>query len=275
MAGRYNICPNLLFRSSAKVFPHVDGTLTEYVNHPADLCHVLPDNVTFAQGALVEPLAVCLHAIRRSDSNDSIGGSALVLGAGAIGILMAGALSVQGVTDVVVADIDERRLEIAKRLPGLGIKTTLLPKKAPPETPPKIEETLKDAKAVAEMICSQHGLAGFERVFEATGVEFCVQTGIYASLPGGKLVLVGMGKPVQTLPLSAAALREVDIVGVFRYANSYTSAIKLMASGKLKGVSEALVTHRRKLEEGEQAFELAMKGVDGDGKPVLKVVIEA
>ncbi|KAG0158594.1 hypothetical protein PDIDSM_6109 [Penicillium digitatum] len=64
--GRYNICKAMQFRSSAKAFPHLDGTLMERTNHPADMCHLLPDSVSDAGGALVEPLAVTLHALRRS-----------------------------------------------------------------------------------------------------------------------------------------------------------------------------------------------------------------
>lgn len=65
--GRYNICPEMKFRSSAKLFPHLDGTLMELTNHPAEMCHKLPDSVSYTGGALAEPLAVCLHAIRRSN----------------------------------------------------------------------------------------------------------------------------------------------------------------------------------------------------------------
>ena len=85
-------------------------------------------------------------------------------------------------------------------------------------------------------------------------------------------MLVGMGTAVQTLPIAAAALREVDIIGVFRYANAYPTAIHLIASGKLPGV-EKLITHRKTLEEAEGAFLLAKKGRDESGLPVLKAVI--
>jgi L-iditol 2-dehydrogenase len=85
-----------------------------------------------------------------------------------------------------------------------------------------------------------------------------------------------MGSPIQTLPLGAAALREVDIIGVFRYdGRAYPAAVELLGSGKLDGVEEKVVTHRVGLEKGERAFELAGKGVDEDGKAVVKVVVES
>jgi L-iditol 2-dehydrogenase len=81
-----------------------------------------------------------------------------------------------------------------------------------------------------------------------------------------------MGTAVQTLPIGAAALREVDIIGVFRYANDYPTAIQLIASGKLGQIGK-LITHRKTLEEAESAFLLAKQGRDDEGKPVLKAVI--
>ena len=91
-------------------------------------------------------------------------------------------------------------------------------------------------------------------------------------------MLVGMGNPVQTLPIGAAALREVDIIGVFRYANCYPAAIQLFASGKLAGVGEALVTHRIPLDQGEKAFRLAANQAnegEDEGRVPVKVMITA
>ena len=280
--GRYNLCPKLSFRSSAKTFPHADGTLQTLISQPASMCHRLPENVTFEQGALVEPLAVSLHALNRSQSAGSgvgvplVGSTALVLGAGAVGMLTAAALAVAGVAEIIIADIDAPRLKIAAGLGGgrFKLKTFLLPRKAPA---PTIEETLAGAQELAAEVSKAAGLeTGFDRVFECTGVPSCVQLGIFATTAGGKLVLVGMGTPTQTLPLGAAALREVDIIGVFRYANCYPSAIALFASGKLDGVAEDLVTHQVELADGEKAFRLASnqaKEGENEGRVPVKVVI--
>jgi L-iditol 2-dehydrogenase len=85
-------------------------------------------------------------------------------------------------------------------------------------------------------------------------------------------MLVGMGSRNVTLPLSSAALREVDIFGSFRYANMYPTALALLASGKLKNV-EKLITHRFALEDTAHAFELLARGIDEDGNMVLKIMI--
>lgn len=92
-------------------------------------------------------------------------------------------------------------------------------------------------------------------------------------------MLVGMGHPIQTLPLGAAALREVDIVGVFRYANTYKESIDivLQASQSAAGPDFAkLITHRfAGLDEAVKAFEMAGRTKDADGKLVLKVIIDS
>ncbi|KAL2863753.1 NAD(P)-dependent alcohol dehydrogenase [Aspergillus lucknowensis] len=293
LSNRYNLCPKMAFRSSAKIFPHLDGTLMELTTHPEDMCHRLPDNVSFAGGALVEPLAVCLHAIRRSNPppkfspGDGYGSTALIFGAGAIGLLLAAALAARDTfAHIVVADIDAPRLDIASSLNLPNLSTFLIPRASspPPRDAPHAEQTtfaLSTAQSVAsslkETIASIDTAAlGFTRVYDCTGVPACVQAGIYAASPGATLVQIGMGHPVQTVPLGAAALREVDIIGVFRYDGfAYPAAIELMASGKMDIVEERVVTHRIPLGEGARAFGLAGSGVDEGGRPVVKVVIES
>lgn len=135
---------------------------------------------------------------------------------------------------------------------------------------------------------------GVDVTFECTGKEVCMHTALYATKPGGKVIMVGMGTPIQTLPMSVAHLREVDILGIFRYANTYATGIRLLStssgvasvglarSGKLSSVGgllpslDKMVTHRFKgLNNARQAFELAGRTVDDEGRLVLKVVIEA
>lgn len=121
---------------------------------------------------------------------------------------------------------------------------------------------------------------GVDVTFECTGKEPCMQTALYATRPGGRVIMVGMGTPIQTVPLSAAHLREVDILGIFRYANTYKTGIRLlsksaMGAGGLPSLDD-MVTHRFKgLGAAGRAFELAGRTVDDDGRLVLKVVIEA
>lgn len=122
---------------------------------------------------------------------------------------------------------------------------------------------------------------GFDFTFECTGKEVCMHTSLYATRPGGKVIMVGMGTPIQTLPMSVAHLREVDILGIFRYVNTYALGIRLLCAQKQGGAFglpslDDMVTHRFKgLENAKQAFELAGRTIDDEGRMVLKVVIEA
>lgn len=96
-----------------------------------------------------------------------------------------------------------------------------------------------------------------------------------ATRPGGQLIMVGMGTPIQTLQMSAAHLKEVDIIGIFRYANTYPTGIKLLASGALPSLDN-MITHRfQGLDQVRDAFELASKQMDREGNLVLKVLIES
>lgn len=124
---------------------------------------------------------------------------------------------------------------------------------------------------------------GVDITFECTGKEECMHTSLYATKAGGKVIMVGMGTPIQTLPLSVAHLREIDILGIFRYANTYATGIKLLCArdrpnrgGYVLPNLDEMVTHRFKgLENAKGAFELASRTIDDNGNLVLKVVIEA
>ncbi|KZV76907.1 GroES-like protein [Peniophora sp. CONT] len=265
--GRYNLCKELRFASSAKTFPHLDGTLQERMNHPAHVLHPLPDSCTFEQAALAEPLSVILHAARRAQLE--AGQTVLVYGAGAIGLLACALAKARGARRVVVVDINQARLSFAQEN-GFAQQTFCLPAAARPKTP---EEQLQRAKESGELILEAFKEAdGFDCIFECTGAEPCIQMAIHTAITGGKLMLIGMGTRSTTLPLSAAALREVDIQGSFRYANTYPEALELLGSGKLANLDK-LVTHRFSLADTAKAFDLLSKGVDEQGQMALKVVI--
>lgn len=160
-----------------------------------------------------------------------------------------------------------------------------------------IDEALEFAKEDAAALQKENNNETFHRTFECTGVESCLRTSIYVSSTvvqmglnarsadimnqatrnGGKVLLVGMGTPVQTLPVSAAALREVDLVGVWRYADCYPESIRLMeAAGQGKGPDiRKLVTHSFDgLGSTLEAFAMAARTCDDNGALVIKVVIE-
>ncbi|ROW09423.1 hypothetical protein VMCG_02261 [Cytospora schulzeri] len=311
--GRYNLCKKMRFRSSAKSFPHFQGTLQERINHPAVWCHKLPDHVSFDAAALLEPLSVAIHAVNRARPEP--GSTALVLGAGTVGLLTAAMARQSGCTAVTICDVDQGRVDYALAH-GFATHGYVVPRPLHTSsssssidglwspgadgvvTPSSsifsvIDSKLEGARATAQDILavlknSASGAVpdededdGFDVTFECTGKEVCMHTSLYATRPGGKVIMVGMGTPIQTLPLSVAHLREVDILGIFRYANTYATGIRLLCAQKKGGAFglpslDDMVTHRFKgLQNAKQAFELAGRTVDDEGRLVLKVVIEA
>ncbi|KAM5380320.1 hypothetical protein ACJZ2D_003422 [Fusarium nematophilum] len=270
--GAYNVCEKMRFRSSATAFPHFQGTLQERVNHPAKWVHKLPDSMTYAQGALLEPLSVAVHSVRKAAAK--AGSTCLIIGAGAVGLLCAAAAKADGYSFIVMADIAQNRLAFAKKN-GFANATVLLePKKSQ-----SLEEALLIAREDAEKLTSENPAGKFHRTFECTGVESCVRVAIHATRGGGKVLLVGMGTPIQTLPLSAAALREVDLVGVWRYANCYPRALEIMtSSGQDDSMPDVrkLITHTFDgLASVPDAFAMAARTSDDKGALVIKVVVEA
>nr|POE65880.1 sorbitol dehydrogenase [Quercus suber] len=272
--GRYNICKSMRFRSSGKSFPHYQGTLQQRLNHPSKWCHKLPPDLSLDVGALLEPLGVALHAFRRSHMPEDGGGaSVLVFGAGAVGLLCAAVAKLKGARQVIIADIDAGRVAFAVAN-GFAHHSFTVPMRRGND----IDESLEIARETAAAITAVAGIGEVDVVFECTGVPSCVQAGIFSTKAGGRLMLVGMGHPVQTLPLGAAALREVDIVGVFRYADTYPESIAIVqqAMRSNDGPDFAkLVTHRfQGLAQAGQAFEMAGRTKDDSGRLVLKVVID-
>jgi len=265
--GRYNLCKELRFASSAKTFPHLDGTLQERMNHPAHVLHPLPDSCSFEQAALAEPLSVLIHAARRAQVEK--GQDVLIFGAGSIGLLACALAKARGARRIVIVDINQTRLSFAKTN-GFAQQTFCLPAASRPKTP---EEQLGRAKESGERVLEAFQQEdGFDVVFECTGAEPCIQMAIHTAITGGKVMLIGMGTRSTTLPLSAAALREVDIQGSFRYANTYPEALELLGSGKLPNL-DRLITHRFGLQDTARAFDLLAKGSDEHGRMALKVVV--
>ncbi|POS84794.1 GroES-like protein [Erysiphe pulchra] len=267
-SGRYNLCKVLKFRSSAKSFPHYQGTLQERINHSAAFCHKLPENVSLEMGAILEPLSVAIHGLRRAALKDKA--TVLIFGAGAVGLLCAAMCRVNGAKTVIIADIQDNRLEFSIQHGFSDIKI-LIPMKRPQTT----EEKLAFAREVSDLIKKDSGIDEVDATFECTGVESCTQAAIYSTRPGGCIMIIGMGTPILTLPMSAAALREIDIRGVFRYAYTYEEAIQLISSkNPLLPDLSSLITHRFKgFDNIPLAFDMAGRVKDDSNNLVLKVMI--
>ncbi|XP_049573888.1 sorbitol dehydrogenase [Syngnathus scovelli] len=235
--GRYNLSPSIFFCAT----PPDDGNLCRYYAHNANFCFKLPDNVTFEEGALIEPLSVGIHACRRAGV--ALGSTVLICGAGPIGLLCLLVAKAMGASQVVITDLFPERLAMAKNL-GADFQLTVKREDGPQQLAKKVEDLLGAQPHIT---------------IECSGVESCIQTAIYATRSGGVVVLVGLGSETVTIPLLNAAVREVDIRGVFRYCNTWPMAIAMLASGKVN--VKPLVTHRFPLEQAIQAFEITRQGL--------------
>ncbi|XP_060767538.1 sorbitol dehydrogenase-like [Neoarius graeffei] len=235
-SGRYNISPTMFCCG----IPPDDGNLCRYYKHNANFCYKLPDNLSYEEGALVEPLSVGIQACRRAGV--TLGSSVFICGAGPIGLVTLLVAKAMGASQVLISDLSADRLAKAKELGAdfiLPVKRDDIPQEM--------------AKRVDGMLGNMPHIT-----IECTGAESSIQTAIYATCSGGVVALVGLGAKVNTVPLVTAAIREVDIRGVFRYCNTWPMAISMLASNRVN--VKPLVSHRFPLEQAMQAFETNRQG---------------
>lgn len=212
--GRYNLCPDVVFFAT----PPIDGVFQEYVAHEADLCFKLPDNVSTLEGALIEPLAVGFHAAMQGGAQ--AGQTAVVMGAGCIGLVSMMALKAMGVSKVYVADVMDKRLEKALELGADGVING------------------KDKDTVEEVLKLTDG-KGCDLAIETAGAQVTAVQTIHMAKKGATIVFVGYSASGEmTLPMSLALDKELTFKTVFRYRHMYPIAIEAVAAGKvnLKGI---------------------------------------
>ncbi len=244
-AGRYNLCPDVVFFAT----PPVDGVFQEYVAHEADLCFKLPDNVSTMEGALIEPLAVGFHAAMQGGAR--AGQTAVVMGAGCIGLVTMMALKAMGVTKVYTVDIMEKRLQKALELGADGVINA------------------GQADAVEEVRKLTDG-KGCDLVIETAGTQATTVQAIRMTKKGAAIVLVGYSKSGEmTLPMSLALDKELTFKTVFRYRHIYPMAIDAVAAGKvnLKGIVTDIFT----LDEIQKAMDHSVNNKADIVKAVVRI----
>lgn len=242
--GVYNVDPDVRFWAT----PPVHGCLTPSVVHPAAFTYKLPDNVSFAEGAMVEPFAIGMQAAARAKITP--GDVALVTGAGPIGIMVALAALAGGCAKVYICDLVEGKLAVAAAYDN--VEPILIPRDTP-----------------ADVLRAATGGWGADVVFECAGAAASIQTALEAVAPAGCVVWVGM--PVDPVPVDIvlAQSKEIRMETVFRYANMYERAIALIGSGKVD--LKPLISETFAFEDSIQAFDRAVEGRDRDVKLQIKV----
>ncbi|MEI7027249.1 NAD(P)-dependent alcohol dehydrogenase [Paenibacillus sp. y28] len=241
--GRYNLCPDVQFLAT----PPVDGAFVQYMAIREDMVFPIPDHLSFEEAALNEPFSVGIHAAKRSRLQP--GSTVAIMGMGPVGLMAVAAAKSFGASRIIVTDLEQVRLDAAARL---GATHTI-----------NVRE--EDAN---ERIRQITGGVGVDTAWETAGNPRALQSALYSIRRGGKLAIVGL--PAQDeIPLNVPFIadNEIDIYGIFRYANTYPSGIEFLASGLID--TKSLITDRYPLAQTQAAMERAIHNKSGS----LKVMV--
>jgi threonine dehydrogenase-like Zn-dependent dehydrogenase len=227
--GDYSLCTDISFQ-----YRRGQGGITPFFVAPEKWTHLLPDHVSYVEGALFEPLSVAIHAVKTSGAG--FDHTSAIFGSGAIGLLVLQVLLHAGVREIYMVDIDDYRLDTALRLgANLGFNNL-------------------DLDAVQAILGATDGL-GVDRSFEAVGLGITLTQALNVLKKGGKATLVGLfEQPTVELPANLFVQKEISLAGSQGYCWDFQTAIKLAQFNRvdLKG----LITHELSFERTQDAFEI-------------------
>ncbi|MQT14269.1 NAD(P)-dependent alcohol dehydrogenase [Segnochrobactrum spirostomi] len=237
--GLYNLDPAVRFWAT----PPIHGVLRPSVVHPADFTFKLPDNVSFAAAAMVEPLAVGVHAVTKARVKP--GDVAVVIGAGPIGLVTVLAALAAGCARVIVSDIDDAKLAIAAKLGAV--------------TPVNVGE-----RSLAEAVMAETDGWGADIVLECSG-NAKAAADVFATLcPGGVVVYVGIPLEPIRYDVAAGQIKEARVEHVFRYAHVFPRCVAMLASGAIDVAP--LITRTFPFADSIEAFDFAAAAPRGEVK---------
>ncbi|KAL5511081.1 hypothetical protein ACEPAH_4296 [Sanghuangporus vaninii] len=261
-SGKYHLCEQCSVFDSPR-----RGTLARYFKAPNDLAYRLPDNLTLEDGAMMEPLAVAVHAVH-SIGKLRAGTTCVTFGCGTVGLLCMAVARVFGALHIIAVDNNQARLEFASKYVGSDVFTPAA--FASGET--KMAYSERSSILFKRKFVRKGIGMGSDFVLDATGAETCIQMGLMVTKPGGTFVQVGMGITSAQIPISHISAREIIVKGSSRYGpGDYHLAIELASSGKID--LKALVTNRFAFDDALAALETTRRGIDGNGHYVLKTMI--
>ena len=240
--GRYNVCEQLRV-----IGCQTPGAMGDYLTVPASKALHLPDDVTWDQAALAEPLAVAVHAVRVAQLR--AGANLLILGAGTIGLMTLQAAKAMGAGRVMTTDLLQDRLDLALEL---GADEAVNPRTT--DLAATLEETFGPQRA--------------DVIIECVGVASTIRDAIRLARKGTRIVLAGVFEQEVLVNLGLVQDRELELVGTLMYvSDNFPTALELIQSGRVQ--TEPLITHRFPLAQATQAFATADSRRDA-----LKVLIE-
>ncbi len=244
VAGRQNLCKEI------SIFGvHQDGTYTEYVKAAVDKVIKIKSDIDAEVAALAEPLSVAVHDVLISGL--AIGESVLIIGAGTIGLLIASVAKMNGASNIVLCEIDQKRIKFAEEM-GFNVIDSSSPNNM-------FERTMQ-----------QNMGERFDRVFEVTGSEFGYKTSLKAAKSGGTIVFIGFPEKLPEMDTNEIIMRELVIKGVrIHPLNHFQAAAKIINTGIINDSLKKLISRVYLPEEIEKAFSDIQKD-----KSIIKALIK-
>jgi len=225
--GRYNLCRDMQFHGT----PPYDGAFAEYIAVPEQNVILMPERMSYEEGAMIEPLAVGMMAAERG--RVCVYDTVAILGAGPIGQMALQAVKAHGVLETYVTDVEDYRLDYAQKY---GAKAVINPAK----------------EDVVDTIMEITDDEGVDVVIEASGAMSAIKQAFEITRPGGRIVHVGYPPTDVQVPLTDVIINELDILGVRRYANVFQTAIRSVSLGE--AVVKPFITHSFPFERILEGF---------------------
>ncbi len=246
LRGHWNLCDNRQVLGVSEGTYRRHGAMAEYVTVPYWIAVHMPDNLGFAQAALVETTSIGVHAANRTplQLNDTV----VIVGAGGVGLVALQAIRLKGAGKIIVTDLSPARLQMAR---DLGADVTIQ----------------ADAPNSREQLLAATGPHGANAAIEAVGVQATVDTALEITRKGGSLTLIGNVAPRVEMGLQSIVSREITLYGVCACNGEIPACVELIASGRIN--VDPFISEYARLEDGQAVFDRLYKGVEGNIRTVF------
>jgi len=229
--GEYNLCQNISFQ-----YRNGQGGFTPIFIAQEKWVHSLPANISYGEGALVEPLSVALHAIKKS--NMGVGDNCAIFGAGAIGLLLLKLFKTTGGGDAFVVDVQDHRLNKALDLGATAVFNNL------------------QGNIVEQIVLLSGGL-GVDKAYEAVGINLTLIQALQTLKKGGRAILLGLFETQEvSIPANIFVQKEISLTGSQGYCWDFQGALKLLADKRV--LLKPLITHQVPFAQVQDAFDLLL-----------------
>ena len=244
--GKINLCDNRKVLGVSCEEYRCDGAFAEYIAVPARILYRLPDTLTFEQATFTEPLSVATHAVNRTPKSRN--DTAVVVGAGMVGLLVVQALRAADCGKIIAVDIDQNRLDLACKLGAdIGLRADQC-------------DVKKEVLRITDNL-------GADIALEVVGFTETVKTAEAVLRKGGALTLVGNFSPTVDWPLQSVVTREISVFGSYISCGEYPACLEMMASGAIN--VDALTSATAPLAEGAAWFKRLYDKEQGLMKVIL------